>query len=80
MEKHSGIMNSVIVFAGLVILSLSIIYAANLMKPNEVSRYQIVQLNEVNIAVIDRQTNKIYYKVISPNSGPIDWQEMEMPK
>ena len=82
MDKRSNIMNSVIIFVGLLFLGFSIIYAANSLKPTpkDEGKYQIVQLNEVNIAVIDKQTNKIYYKFIAPNEGPGEWREMVMPK
>jgi hypothetical protein len=81
MEKKSSIINSVIVFIGLVFLGFSIIFAANTLKPKELkeSRYQIVQLNEVNIAVIDQKTDKIYYKFIAPSEGPTNWEEMILP-
>lgn len=80
MDKHHGILNSLVIFAGLVFLGLCIVYASNSLTPKEESRYQIIQLNESNIAVIDHQTNKIYTKFISPNEGPTDWREMVMPK
>lgn len=81
MNKLSNIMHSVIIFVGLVFLGFSIIFAANTLKPKdkEEFRYQIIQLNEVNIAIIDKQTNKIYYKFIAPNEGPTNWEEMIIP-
>jgi len=81
MDKHSNIINSVIIFIGLVFLGFSIIFATNALKPKEKAeaRYEIVQLNEVNFAIIDKQTNKIYYKYIAPNAGPNSWEEMELP-
>jgi len=81
MDKHNGILNSLFVFSGLVFLGLCIVYASNSLTPTlkEEPRYQIVQLNESNIAVIDHQTNRIYTKFISPNEGPTDWREMVMP-
>lgn len=81
MDKQSNFIHSVIIFVGLVFLGFSIIFAANTLKPKVLKedRYRIVQLNEANIAVIDKQTNKIYYKFIAPNEGPTNWQEMIMP-
>ena len=81
MEKHSSVINSVIIFVGLVFLGFSIIFAANTLKPevSPVSRYQIVQLNECNIAIIDNQTSQIFYKFMAPNEGPTNWEEIIMP-
>lgn len=85
MNKNTGILQSIIVLIGLVFLGLSIVYAANILKvvdtiENTSVRYQIVQISESNVAVIDNQTNKIYYKYISPSQGPTDWEEMVLPK
>lgn len=81
MDKRSSIINSMIIFVGLVFLGLSIIFAANTLKPKEKveARYEIVQLNGVNVAIIDKQTNKIYYKFMDPSSAPTTWQEIILP-
>jgi len=81
MDKRSSIINSVIIFVGLVFLGFSIIFAANTLKPKVKveARYEIVQLNGVNVAIIDKQTNKIYYKFMDPSSAPITWEEIVMP-
>ncbi len=80
MEKHSNIINSAIIFVGLVFLGFSIIFAANTLKPKEEARYQVVQLSEYVFAINDTQTNKIYYSSILSNGGTATWQEIVMPK
>lgn len=79
MNKHSNIISSMIIFMGLVFLGFSIMFAANTLKPKDESRYQLVQLNGVNMALIDRKTDKIYYKFIDPSSAPTNWQELILP-
>ena len=67
---------------GAAMISVSIIIAAFIVskeKPVEKERYTIVPLNEGNVAVIDHEQNRIYYKYIPSFEGPTNWTELVLP-
>lgn len=37
-------------------------------------------MTDVNIAIIDHEKDEIYYKYISPNEGPTNWELLELPE
>lgn len=43
-------------------------------------RYEVVAINESNYILIDHKENKIYQKYISPDSGPTEFEEIELPE
>ena len=68
-----------IIFAGLLVLSSMILLHGFMTMPKQ-NRYEIVRINDVNIAIIDHEKDEIYYKYISPNEGPTNWELLELPE
>jgi len=79
MKKSQDLVSALIMFFGMIVLGFCIIYASTNHETEISRRYEIVQLNSSNVAIIDNQTNKIYYKYVSPLEGPANWVEFELP-
>jgi hypothetical protein len=79
MSNRSNYVQSFSILLGFILLCASILYSSERLKPVGEARYQLVQLNSSNIAIIDNQTNKIFFKYISPNEGPSNWEEIVLP-
>lgn len=67
------------VFARLLVLSATILLHGFMTMP-KVNRYEMVQITDVNVAIIDHQNNEIYYKYFTPNEGPTNWEKLELPE
>ena len=71
------------VFAGLLVLSCSVILHGFMTMPKESAkqnRYEMIKLTENNIAIIDHENDKIYYKFFASNEGPTNWKLLELPE
>jgi hypothetical protein len=81
MDRNKNMLPSLIILAGLCILSLSLIYCAGLLKPipTTSAKYTLVPLTQVQVAIIDNQTGEIYTRFFASNEGPGDWTKLELP-
>ena len=62
----------------ILLLCLTLLHAV-ITKPT-MNRYEVVSLNETNYVIIDHKENKIYQKYVSPDSGPSEYLEIELPE
>lgn len=69
-----------VVFVGLLVLSCSILLHGFMTMPKERNRYEMIKLTENNVAIIDHQNDKVYYKFFDSNEGPTNWELLELPE
>ena len=68
------------VYLTILLITLTILHALVTRSVDMAPRYEVVSLNEMNYVIIDNKENKIYHKYVSPNSGPNEFRELELPE
>lgn len=67
------------IFAGLLVLSTSILLHG-LITTSKNNRYEMIKITDHNVAVIDHQNDRIYYKFFSPDETATNWKLLELPE
>ncbi len=78
MEKKSAISIGISIVIGFLILGGAIIYSFKHFTKKYIvnkNRYEMINPNDSNIIIFDKETGRYWRKFIKSNEGPTDWTE-----